>query len=156
MVIGPEDIGDLSTFALRWRWTDDRYALLSADELSRIQPLRQERAKEIWLLTLESMAQDSDFDIEQRLFEPAERISSTIPEVSAWLSIQLPKGRVPILISWQPDLCVLTDSELFIARWQEFCYPASDDTSVLSLDNSWVLHFWHEEEFLYAKRRSTG
>ncbi|MFN0058056.1 MAG: hypothetical protein ACKVX7_06330 [Planctomycetota bacterium] len=156
MVIGPADIGDLSTFALRWRWTDESYALLSPDELSQIKPLRQERAKDIWRLTLESVAQDRDFDVDQRLFEPAERILSRSHEVSAWLTRRLPEGRIPILISWGPDWCVLTDSELFIARWREFCYPVADDASVLPLDNSWVLHYWHKEEFLYAKRKVTG
>jgi len=156
MVIGPADIGDLSTFALRWRWTDERYASLSADELYRIQPLREERAEDIWRLTLESTARDRDFDVDQRLFEPADRISSGSLDVSAWLISRLPQGRALIVVSWQPDLSVLTDSELFIGRWQDFCYPASDDVSVLPLDNSWVLHYWHEEEFLYAKRRVTG
>jgi hypothetical protein len=156
MVIGPADIGDLSAFPLRWRWTDERYAMLSADDLSRIQPLREERAQEIWRLSLLSTARDEDFDIDHRLFEPANRISSGDADASAWLKGQLPKGRVPVVVSWQPDLSVLTDSELFIARWQEFCYPASDDVSVMPLDGSWVLHYWHEEEFLYAKRRVTG
>jgi hypothetical protein len=105
---------------------------------------------------LEWTARDRDFDVDQRVFEPADRISSGSPDASTWLKSRLPRGRAPIVVSWQPDLSVLTDSDLFIARWQDFCYPASDDVSVLPLDSSWVLHFWHEEEFLYAKRRVTG
>lgn len=154
LLIAPSDLGELSTFALRERWTDARNALLSADELPRIRPLRREKANDIWRVSLETTARDRDSDVDERYFEPAERISSVSRETLAWLKSRMPRGRAPILVSWQPELAVFTDSELFLAHWQEFCYPGSDDVSVLPLDTSWVLHFWHEEEFLYAKRRA--
>ena len=153
--IGPADLAELSAFSLRWRWTDKRYALFSEDDLARIQPLRPDRARDVHQVTLKSLsAEPGDFDIDSRLFEPAARIDSRSPDVIAWLTSLTPSG-VPVVVSWDLKTAVLTDSDLFIARWDDFCYPSSDDVSILPLDGSWVLHFWHEEQFLHARRQRT-
>ena len=75
-------------------------------------------------------------------------------EGRAWLIVRLPSGRVPIVVSWDQQTAVVTDFELFTARWEDFCYPSSDDVAVLPLDGSWVLHYWHWEEFVFGRRRN--
>lgn len=152
--IGPEDTTELSTFALKWRWLDERYASLSEEDRSRIHPLRPEKAEELWRLSLESISKVHDFAVDSRVFEGVERVS-TAGDVRPWLAARLPAGRVPLLVSWTRDLAVLTDAELFTTRWDDFCYPASDDVSVFPFDGAWVLRYWHEEEFLYARKRKT-
>ena len=154
--IEPADFSELSEFPLRWRWTDQRYAVFSEDQLARIQPLRQERAQDVHHLALKSLsAERGDFDIDSQLFEPADRIDSRSLDVNAWLTNVIPSG-APIVVSWDFKTAVFTDSDLFIARWDDFCYPSSDDVSILPLDGAWVLHFWHEEEFLHARKRVDG
>jgi len=81
---------------------------------------------------------------------------STASDVRPWLTARLPAGRVPLVVSWTREWAVLTDGALFTARWDDFCYPASDDVTVFPLDEAWALHYWHEEEFVYARRRGTG
>jgi hypothetical protein len=147
------DVATLDSFALKWRWTDDRHALFPSDELSRIHPLRAEKAEEIWRLSLESLSRD--FAINSQLYRDSEKAPAT-GDVHAWLARHVPPERPPIVVSWSAADAVLTDAELFIRRWDDFCYPASDDVSVFPLDAAWVLHYHHEEEFLYAQRRSTG
>ena len=153
--VGPEDITELSAFPLKWRWLDDRYASFSEGERARIQPLRREKAEEMWRLSLESISKDHDLAIDPTGFEGVERVSST-DDVRPWLAGRLPIGRTPVLVSWTREWAVLTDAELFTARWDDFCYPASDDVSVFAVDVAWVLHYWHEEEFLYVRRGITG
>ena len=153
--IGPADMTDLSAFPLRWRWTPERSAGFTEDLLARIQPLQPEKARELCQLALTSLsAEPGDFDIITRLFEHPVRIDTRSADVVAWLTERIPAG-VPIVVSWNCDVAVLTDSDLFIAHWDDFCYPSSDDVSVFPLDAGWVLHFWHEEQFLYATPRTT-
>jgi hypothetical protein len=152
--IAPEDLSQLNAFPLRWRWTDKRYTVLSADQLARIQPLRPQRAQEVHQVALKSLSAESgDFDIDSRIFESAARIDSRSPDVVAWLTDRLP-SRTPVVVSWDRSTAVLTDSELFVEHWKDFCYASSDDVSLLPLDVSWVLHFGHEEQLLHARRRA--
>lgn len=66
--ISATDLAELSTFPLRWRWTDARYAVLSDDELARIRPLPQERAQAVCSLALTSLSTASgDFNIDAAL-----------------------------------------------------------------------------------------
>lgn len=88
-----------------------------------------------------------------RLFESADRIDSRSPDVTAWLTERIP-SRTPVVVSWDAAHAILTDSELFISHWDDFCYPSSDDVSVMPLDGSWVLHFWHWQQFLHARQRT--
>jgi hypothetical protein len=153
--IEPVDTTELSRFALKWRWTDERYASLSEKELARIKPLRAERAEEIWQLAIRMIDKTQDFGVDSSVFDHIDR-SPASEEVRPWLHARLPQGRVPVLVSWTNQWAVLTDSELFTDRWDDFCYPSSDNVTVFPLDQTWVLHYWHEEEFLYAQRRTTG
>lgn len=151
--IGPADLHDLNLFPLRWRWTDKRYSVFSEDQLSRIRPLRSERALGVFQLAQKSFsAVPNAFDTDERLFEPGDRIDSESPDVGQWLASRIPAD-VPVIVLWDKEHAVLTDSGLFLAQWDDFCYPSSDDVSVLPLDGSWILHFSHEEKFLYARRR---
>jgi hypothetical protein len=52
------------------------------------------------------------------------------PEIRDWLTNVMRSG-MPIVVSWDADTAVLTDTELFIEHWDDFCYPASDDVTVL-------------------------
>jgi hypothetical protein len=151
--VEPTDVTDLTEFGLRWRWTDERWALLSESELARIKPLRPEKAVDVWNLALESMPQGL---VNDRLFAPPDRISAEGGDVRPWLVERLPRDRTAVLVSWESDCAVVTDAQLFIARWDDFCYPASDDVSVFPIDASWVLHYHHEEEFLFARKKITG
>ena len=75
----------------------------------------------------------------------------TAGDVRPWLAARLPTGRVPLLVSWTRELAVLTDAELFAARWDTFCYPSSDDATVLPLDGRWLLFYSHEEGLVYVE-----
>jgi hypothetical protein len=143
----------LEEFPLRWRWTEEEYCLLSDDELSQIAPLAPKPAKDVWETSLKFSSASSDFSPNTDLFINIESVSaSDYDTVKRWLSERVLSSE--IIVSWQPDLAVLTNTDLFIKYWSEFCYPSSDDVSIWPLDKSWVLHYWHEEVFWYGKSAS--
>ena len=146
-------ITSIDKFPLKWRWTDEKYCLLSKDELSQITPLAPSSAKEVWEASLTFASGESDFSPNKELFTQIKSIEAIDDkEVRKWLSDKLP--RCEIIVSWQEDMAVLTNTDLFIQYWDDFCYGASDDVSVWPRDQSWVIHYFHEEVFWYGKSAS--
>lgn len=143
----------IDDFPLKWRWTEEQYRLLSKDELSQITPLAPQSAKYVWETSMIFASGKSDFSPSNKLFTDIASIDATDEStVKKWLADKIPKCEV--IVSWQPDIAVLTNTELFIQYWDDFCYGASDDVSVWPKDKSWVIHYWHEEVFWYGKSSS--
>jgi hypothetical protein len=143
----------MEKFKLKWRWTDKNYCLLSQDELSEIRPLHADSAKEIWEKSLTFIDSKSEFSPNPELFESFETIDTIEPNVVAsWLKGKIPSGN--IIVSWQPDTAVITTANLFVKYWDEFCYPSSDDVSIWSESEKWVVHFWHYEKAVYGKAKN--
>lgn len=143
-------ITTLSNFPLKWRWTDEKYCILADDELTKIIPLHPESARYVWEKSLTFIDKNSEFTANPLLFSNIEKINSHNSEfVQLWLSERMSNGN--ITISWQPEIAAKTTTELFIKYWSEFCYASSDDVSIWPDDESWVLHYWHEEMFCFGR-----
>lgn len=135
---------------LKWRWTEKEYCQLSDSELSKIIPLAPRSAKEVWEKSLTFASKESNFSPNNILFTDITQIETKYEnKVRQWLKDRMPNGE--IIISWQPDLAVLTETELFIKNWDHFCYPNSDDVSIWPKDESYIIHYWHEEIFWYGR-----
>jgi len=150
-----QDLRPLDRFALHWRWTDERYDVLIPDELARIRPLSLALAHLAWerSQTWHTSA-SADPAPSGRFFEAIEYLDS--PDTTGgqkWLERRLPTASVQMVVSWQPDLAVLTDTALFARRWGSFCYPSSDDVDAWPLDYSWVVTYWHEGRLYYGQCR---
>jgi hypothetical protein len=152
-VLQSAELCSLSDFPLRWRWTDPKYDELPAHELSRIQPLSSAAAERAWRHSLswhsravhDARPSSDVFRSVESLERPHEGAAQT------WLEARLPAEPESVVVSWQPDLAILTDSALFAARWESFCYPASDDTDVWPLHGRWVVTYWHEERLFFGR-----
>ncbi len=141
----------LDKFPLKWRWTEKEYCILSKEDLNQITPLAPTSAKSVWEKSLTFIDRREQFSANSELFQVISTFNSKdIEKASDWLKKHLPNSK--IIVSWQPGTAVLTNTELFIRNWDEFCYPASDDVTIYPEDESWVLHYWHEEEFCYARK----
>jgi hypothetical protein len=146
-------IPSLSNFPLAWRWTDEKYCLLPAEDLAQIIPLGAQSAKHAWEKSLFFADKNSEFSANPSLFGSIEKISSENEEfVREWLAQRMTVGN--ITVSWQPESAVTTNTELFIKYWNEFCYPSSDDVTIWPDNESWVVHFWHEEVFCFGRSKS--
>jgi hypothetical protein len=58
-----------------------------------------------------------------------------------------PTPGTPVLVSWHDEVAVLTDWELFVAHWDDFCYLSSDDVTVWPPSGEWILCYRHYEVF---------
>ena len=53
----------------------------------------------------------------------------------------------PIVMSWGPAAALETEWEIFVAHWDDFCYPASDDVVIRPIDGRWTLRYHRYEVF---------
>ena len=150
--IDADDTTGLDEFSLKWRWTDERHANLCDEERARIRPLRPAAAAAAWRLSIGSVSEELELD--PSVYEDVERAPARTKSDSGFLT-RLPAGRIPVVVSWDQHTAVLTDSELFVQRWDDFCYPSSDDVTVIPVDESWLLHYSRGEEFLFARKRNS-
>lgn len=136
---------NIEDFSLSWRWTDEKYCLMPKDDLSKINPLTQAAAKITFDTTLR-LIEETQIDVNGELIETSlDRCA-----VKAFLASRLPEGK--IIVNWGEDTSVIMDTSTFIKYWDDICYPSSDDVSVWSEDESWLLQYYHFEKFSFIKR----
>jgi hypothetical protein len=149
--LSEDDYRSLETFTLAWRWTEPRFNVLPQDALSdvlaNIRPLRSDTAKRI--------------DKRARVFNPEEGFApgtyelvgqietsdTNTKSVGAWLREHTPDVAERIIVSWGSGVAVETIAGVFCNYWDDFCYPSSDDVTILPLSEEWMLIYWHEEVF---------
>ncbi len=136
---------NIEDFSLRWRWTDEKYCLMPEDDLSKINPLTPEAAK-ITFDTALRLIEETQIDVD------GESIETSLDRgvVKVFLTSRLPEGK--IIVNWGQDTSVIMDTTTFIKYWDDICYPSSDDVSVWSEDETWLLQYYHFEKFSFIKR----
>lgn len=156
----------LDTFRLRWRWTDPRWDLLPLDSLATICPLVPARAaelahaiapvdQELWRLAL-APAQRAP-QASGTSFVSAARFDTAAAEparIAAWLREQTGDDDTTIAVLWDDETAVLTTWRVFAASWDAFCYPSSDNVTIIPPNGAWLLRYHHEEVFVLGRWRT--
>ena len=75
-------------------------------------------------------------------------------ETTEWLSKRFPSKVADILVSWDKATCAMTNTDIFTAYWDDFCYPSSDDCDIIPIDGEWILQYDHHENFKIYKKQS--
>ncbi|MEP6618610.1 MAG: hypothetical protein ABJE47_04830 [bacterium] len=148
------DFVSFDDFPLRWRFADARRARLPAEALARVRPLSPAQAV-IVAGVARSRCQDG------RVFDVTFRSDDAPPDVTARLRALPLSPSTAILVSWNGRTAVASDWDVFVTHWEDFCYPASDDVTVWSIDAGWTLCYRHYECFQFnsglpADSRATG
>ena len=143
--LASSDFVSLDAFPLGWRFAPDRVGNVSPDALARIRPLTADRASDL--------AQVAQARCERvATFAMTFRSDDSPGAVRAQLQALPPAAATGILISWDTRTAAATDWELFVAHWDDFCYPSSDDVTVWPLDDGWTLCYRHYEIFQFDSR----
>ena len=149
LVIGTSDLSSIDTFPLVWRWTQVSHAVLSDEEIASIEPLRVEKARELQKLS-RALEQNT------ALREVREINTDVLPEqdILTWLR-HLPIIDDAVLVSWDEETGIRVPWSLFVRRWDDFCYPSSDDVSIIPLSDQWLLQYWHYGQFSWKHVNAT-
>ena len=145
---------DMAEFPLKWRWTDEKYCILPESDLKKIHPLSKAASAIAWKTSLRFVDSTNHCAPSSVLFDSIDNTPAENPEsVRYWLTSRIPNEEV--IVSWQPDIAVITTTEIFIKYWDDFCYQSSDDVSIWPSSEKWILHYHHHDIFYYGKSKTT-
>jgi hypothetical protein len=152
----PSNFVPMDQFSLRWRWTDPKYRALSGIELALIRPFDAAaagvaHASAIRVLkaissTLSGTGVTAVADDESAAMHDA---SGDPHVVRDWLRHLVSNCNDAVIISWDQSTAVLAPWNLFVERWDDFCYPSSDDVFVFPLTGDWMLCYDHADVFRF-------
>ena len=149
------DFSDLASFQLSWRWTQETRGSLPHAELKKIQPILPKVAGRLYQRLEEEVL--SRFEMPGQNFFSCGASSLDVAAfdreaVSNWIDKQLPKAEKKVIVSWVSfgrDVAAVVDRELFIKRWDDFCYASSDVVVIWAPGLSFVLQYSHDEIFSF-------
>jgi hypothetical protein len=144
-------MSNIAEFPLIWRWTSAAHALFSASELAGLRPCSLIEAARI---RDASRSFDLRDGLDPRHFSSVRVQSADVSTLDGctWLRAQAPDLSEQVTLSWDGETALRTGWEFFTARWDDFCYPMSDDVVVVPDSGSWILRFHHEEIFYFGDR----
>jgi hypothetical protein len=61
-----------------------------------------------------------------------------------------PSDTERIILSWDERTALETSWRTFRGRWENFCYPSSDDVTIVPIDERWTLCYHHWEAFTFV------
>ena len=131
-------------FPLAWRWTDSRYSVLPDTVLSQLKPLGAEEAR-LAFEHAQSFQRDSGVTRSADVSDD---------DGCHWLRAQHGSLSDIVTVSWSPECALRTSWQIFTDHWSDFCYPSSDDVTVWSDSERWVLFYDHCEQFEFVQRSS--
>ena len=148
------DFVPMAAFGRAWRFTDPKFALLPPEVLARVRPLQpavatilNSAAATLHVVTTAK----ASVTIDTRLPNTPSNDTSVRDALTA---LEVP-GATPVIVSWDGDDAVVTDWQIFVEYWDDFCYPSSDDVTVwpaiLHSRDSWALAYNHYETFCYIE-----
>lgn len=152
MLFEEQDFADISTFSLAWRWTDAKYWKASEFELKKIRPFTPATARRLWNeMCQKTFGEESNA---QAFFATDALECQTDGEstlVVQWLASLFTDQSCQVIIFWEPDKAVVTEQDLFVRHWDDFCFPSVEDVIIQPVDDSWVLFYNHEEMFHFKR-----
>jgi hypothetical protein len=142
----------LQGFPLLWRWNQPTRGAFTQHELALLTPLTAAAARRV-----ADFAKDlyEGNGLSTRLLDSIiDCDASSAPVARKWLSARPVLPRVQVVVSWDPSTAIALPWDLFVHRWDDFCYPTSDDLTTLPLGGGWVLAYSHEEVFQWGRERA--
>jgi hypothetical protein len=153
--LNTEEIIPFDDFELSWRWDNIHNPDISLEEKGLIKPLSVQESKRINKVI-------DYFELESNLhntFEPTDWIRASsetkdsIDKFSNDFQLLTHDYDESLFIAWNRSTCVYTKKEIFIKFWDDFCYPSSDDITIISELTNWVYFYNHIEVGRFWKRK---
>lgn len=149
------EIIPLEDFSLNWRWDNIHNPNITIEEIKLIQPLSVLESKRINKI----IDYYEDKNYLNKDFVPTDWFlanSETEKAISKFIddfSKLTQSYKENLFISWNPSTCVYTTKDIFIKYWNDFCYPSSDDITIISEMTNWVYFYNHLEIGQFWKRK---
>jgi hypothetical protein len=141
------EIIPLKDFELNWRWKKTHNPNISDYEKIQIEPVSEIESKRLNKVI-------DYFEVEDNLrkdFIDNDWISATCDKEE---NIELFRNKLTsildpwpenVIVTWNRRTTLKTTKELFLKYWDDFCYPSSDDVTIISEDTNWIMFYNHIE-----------
>jgi len=137
----------LDDFELGWRWDTLHNTGISTEDKIQLKPLSITESKSLYKIInfFESESNLSNgFQPSGWILASSETKEST-DKFSNYFQELTRNYKENIFISWNRSTCLYTTKDIFIRNWDDFCYPSSDDITIISELTNWVYFYNHIE-----------
>lgn len=134
---------NIETFPLAWRWTQPSHAVLPSDVLKTLMPLSDAESDRLYARGEDAFRQRMDITAVHRADEDCE-------STRLWL---MKLGIAPgeqVSVVWDRKTAISLPWEAFVAYWDDFCYPSSDDVFVFPENSQRLLAWRHDAVFEFV------
>lgn len=154
-----ESIDDPSEPRIRFILSD-----WSRNDLSQIRLFRPEKARDLEQVPLsffrklypylsrdagEIPESTQDFDELKELEDTVKSREGT----KEWLTSLAIPAQTAMIVSYDSRIALLIPWSLFAESYEKFCYSSLDDICIFSAYERWYLIYFHEDRFLFGKRK---
>lgn len=135
--------------------------------LNQIRLFRPEKARDLEQVTLlffrklypylfrdaEAIPENThDFDELKELKDTVKSIENT----KKWLTSLAIPPQTKMIVSYDVRIALLVQWAVFAGSYEKFCYSSLDDICIVSTDERWYLIYFHEDRFLFGKRKESS
>jgi hypothetical protein len=140
----------MGDFSLFWRWTEPNQHPLPESVLKGLVPLPINHAKKI---TEELRGHISKARLSKSLYYSIKLFDSSRPCEALLESLNIVND-CEITLSWDCNTALKTTWKTYKENWQAFCCPLFDDVYIFPENKTWLLFYYHEEIFMFGKRKT--
>jgi hypothetical protein len=134
----------IEDFPLAWRWTQPSAAVLPSDVLAALTPLEVPDADRLYRRGQELFSARTDKPF-------VEHQSEEFQATREWLDDLPIPVNAPVFLVWGRDTGIPLPWKTFVAYWDDFCYPSSDDAFIFPASGNACLAWSHYELFQYLE-----
>lgn len=147
-----DNLIDINSFNLKWRFTDPKYTNLPTEHLNQLKPLNKKASKFLWDYIINTKIH-SDIPFKKDFFKTIDKAKISLGNekiIKKWLYKRGFPFEKEVYLSWQPDTAMIVPWKLFVKYFDSFYYSTSDDLSIIDESLNWALLFYHEDEIYFG------
>jgi ribosomal protein L7/L12 len=160
----PSDLRPLDTFEYLPRWNWPSSDALPKNTLAQFQALTHTKAIEVWQQTSAYRQEllQYIFDSIPEFLPSTSRFSSIVHvdveqegmdnTTKVLHTLDVPDDNL-FIVMWELKLALAMTWKAFSENWVDLCLPSSDDVTVCSVAETFVLQYYHEDQIVYGHVR---
>ena len=131
-------------------WLSTYLAELPLVHLSTVEPLNRTQIRE---LEKSFVGLFSGNNLNRKYFHAQQSHRTDVP-CSHFLASLLIDEATRVVLYWDPLHAVVTTWRTFIKNWKSICDSAIGDLFIVPEDQTWLLFYDHESNYVFGKRRT--
>ncbi len=145
--IDSKEVIPLKDFVLNWRWEKTHNPNITDSEKEYLQPVTESESKRLNKVI-------DYFENEENLKDKYQQIDwisansendQKVEEFRNLLTEIIRSWDEAVIITWNRTTTLRTTKEIFLKYWDDFCYPSSDDVTIISEKTNWIMFYNHIE-----------